>query len=131
MNKIVKVVTDFSNHERVLLFYKDKDSNVFLGHVFLYNGRDDSKYMLFLYKDKLNKGNIIEAWNYLDENSYNIVTIGESNIKIAIDDFTSVYNTNYSWNNVDYYEIDTFTEVDDIYDKINFDNNSIIGFVFK
>ncbi len=131
MSEIVKVVTDFSNYERVLLFYKDKDEKVYIGHTFLYNGRDDSKYMLFLYKDALPKGNVIESWNYLDENSYNIVTIGVNDIRVAIDDFISVYNTEYNWSNLSYYEVNNFMEVDDIYDKLNFKKETAIGFVFR
>ena len=87
--------------------------------------------MLFLYKDALPKGNVIESWNYLDENSYNIVTIGVNDIRVAIDDFISVYNTEYNWSNLSYYEVNNFMEVDDIYDKLNFKKETAIGFVFR
>ena len=52
MSEMTKVVASFNSYERVLMFYKDVNNNVYIGHTFLYNGRDDSKYMLFLYKEE-------------------------------------------------------------------------------
>ena len=131
MSEMTKVVASFNSYERVLMFYKDVNNNVYIGHTFLYNGRDDSKYMLFLYKDALPKGNVIEGWNYLDENSFNIVTIGVNDIKLAIDDFLSVYDTSITWETMSYYEVKDFSEVDDIFEKISLESNSAVGFVFR
>ena len=131
MSEMTKVVASFNSYERVLMFYKDVNNNVYIGHTFQYNGRDDSKYMLFLYKDALPKGNVIEGWNYLDENSFNIVTIGVNDIKLAIDDFLSVYDTSITWETMSYYEVKDFSEVDDIFEKINLKSNSAVGFVFR
>lgn len=128
MGQAVKVLTNLNEYERIVLVYKDENGIVHMAHSFFYNGRDGSEYLLFLYKDELPKGNIIDAWNYLDENSTNITIVGVHDHETAVEDFLCCWNPKLNWKDVDYYEVNDFSEVDDLYETIIIENNCAVGF---
>lgn len=128
MTQTVKVLTNLNDFERIVLAHKNNEGVVHIAHSFFYNGRDGSEYLLFLYKDALPAGNFIEGWNYLDENSINTTIVGVHNHEIAVEDFLACWAPEKKWNEIQYYEVNDFSEVDDMYDKIKLDNNSVVAF---
>ncbi|MEG0239030.1 hypothetical protein [Anaerorhabdus sp.] len=128
MNQSVKIVTDLNNFERIVLAYKDGEGVVHIAHSFFYNGRDGSEYLLFLYKDPLPKGNFVEGWNYLDENSVNTTIVGVHDHGVAVEDFLAAWDPTKIMSDVNFYQVKDFSEVDEMYDKIKIDNHQVVAF---
>ena len=55
------------------------------------------EYLLFLYKDPLPQGGLLEGWNELDETSYHITIVGVHDHRIAVEDFLVCHNPELTW----------------------------------
>lgn len=128
MAQTVKIVTDLNNFERIVLAHKSSEGVVHIAHSFFYNGRDGSEYLLFLYKDALPKGNFVEGWNYLDENSVNTAIVGVHDHGVAVEDFLACWDPNQTINDVEFFQVKDFSEVDDMYDKVKIEPNHVVAF---
>lgn len=119
MIETFRVKTSLDEFERIVLLYKAQDGKTFIGHSFYYGGRDGSEYLLFLYKDPLPQGGLLEGWNELDETSYHITIVGVHDHRIAVEDFLVCHNPELTWEDVIYVLVHDFTEVDSVYKELN------------
>ena len=87
-----------------------------LAHSFYYDGKDSAKYLLFLYKDALPKGEFLDAWNELDDNSFQITIVPEPSYEQAIDDFTAAFLPEKLDDAIEIYEVEDFAEMQDLID---------------
>ena len=76
--------------QNVVMLYKDKDGNLFIGNTWFYNkaGHD---YMSVMYHLPLpeDKG-VMEGWNWLDDNDPRVTLVPETSMEtgIAVSDFS-------------------------------------------
>ena len=110
------------------MLYKDEKEQTHLAHSFYYNWRGNAKYLLFLYKEPLNnEKNILDGWNYLDDNSYNIVVIDEE----ILNDFSYGFETNQQLKDIQFLDIEKFNEIDIYLNKKPLVKNQVMAFVMK
>ena len=101
----------FGQYHHVIMVYKDKVGEMFLGHCYHNNGRDNAKYLLFLYKDAMPKMDFLSGWNYLDDNSISIVIVEVKEAQLGILDFLSCYKSDYDLLDLKPIIINNFQEI--------------------
>ncbi len=132
MASVFKVLPTIDEFHSILMLYKNDQNEVYLAHSFYYGGREGSKYLLFLYKDALpNFNEVIKSWNYLDDNSPNIVVVGEQDHNTAIYDFLHGFKTNLELQDVNFIEIDRYDEVDPHLDLHPILPHQVVAFIQK
>jgi len=108
-----RILKDLDSVTRLVLVYVDDKNEVHIAHSFYYGGRESNNYLIFLYKDSLPQGmSFIEGWNYLDENSTDIVTVPVADHVTAVSDFLQVFKPSLNWTDLTYYEVKDFAELD-------------------
>lgn len=126
-----EIFRDELDYQDMVLLCKNCKGDIFLGHSFQYHGRD-AEYLLFLYKDKLpldEEGDLIEAWNYLDENSVRIVMIGEQNGQIAAEDFLYSHGMEKDWRSIRFYSVSNYMELDSFFNDDKMKPKDCICFI--
>ena len=121
------------DYQDMVLLCKDNQGDIYLGHSFLYHGRD-ALYLLFLYKDKLpldKEDDLIQAWNYLDENSIRIVMVGEQNGEIAVEDFLYSHGMDKDWRSIKFYTVSNYMELDSFFDPGKMKSKDCICFILN
>ena len=126
MEKTVYRKQPFMDYKSIVMLYQNNQER-YLAHTFIYNGRD-SKYLLFLYKDALPKGTLIEGWNYLDDTSYKTVIVPEPSLEQAIDDFLAVWKPNCIQKSIEIIEIKGFDEIDKVLQNKDLSKQELIFF---
>jgi len=126
----IKIMKDLNDVQRIVITYKNGLGEVFLGHSFYYGGREGSQFLIFLYEEKLPSGmKLLDAWNYLDNNSYKIRTVPVESHAVAIDDFLMIYKPELSWSDLTYNKVKDFSELEVEYSKLKSDNDTITAFI--
>ena len=126
----IKIMKDLNDVQRIVITYKNSLGEVFLGHSFYYGGREGSQFLIFLYEEKLPSGmKLLDAWNYLDNNSYKIRTVPVESHAVAIDDFLMIYKPELSWSDLTYNKVKDFSELEVEYSKLKSDNDTITAFI--
>ncbi|MCH4207679.1 MAG: hypothetical protein LKF79_00675 [Solobacterium sp.] len=131
MVKAVKFEDNLEAFQRIVLIYQNDKGERYLGHTFFYNGRSGYEYLLFLYKQPLpeNMG-IMDGWNWLDDNSPSVYTIGESTIQTGVEDFLYANGLEKDWKQIQYYEASDFIAMSKEFNNIGMKNGDVIGFGF-
>ncbi|MCI5773964.1 MAG: hypothetical protein MR210_05315 [Erysipelotrichaceae bacterium] len=121
----------FENYGRIIMITKNDEGEIHLAHSFYYGGRDEAKYLLFLYKDALPKNlDLLAGWNYLDDNSIKTVIIPEVNHRTSIEDFIAAFNIP-SLNDIIFYEVDDFDQLNKVYEKLDLNVDRNVAYLFK
>lgn len=128
----IKIMQDLNDVKRIVITYKNGLGEVFLGHSFFYGGREGSKFLIFLYEEKLpKKMKLLDAWNYLDNNSYKIRTVPVESHAVAIDDFLMIYKPNLTWKDLTYYKVKDFSELENEFSVLETDNDTVSAFIIE
>ena len=132
MMDTVKIMQDLNGVQRIVLAYKNYDNEIYIAHSFYYGGRENSQYLIFLYEEPLpTKMKFLDAWNYLDNNSYKIRTVPVDNHAVAVDDYLSIYRPDLSWKDLTYYLCEDFTQVEKDFEKIAISANQVVAFIIN
>ncbi len=124
------IVCDSFEYDDIVLISRDADGRYYLGHSFYYGGRD-SNYLLFLYKDELplkKDGDLLSAWNDLDDNSFRTVIVSETDNQIAVEDFLYSHGHNRDWKSIAYRSVENYSEIDEDFAKEELNPGEVIGY---
>lgn len=116
----------FLAYKSIVMVYQ-KHGIQHLAHVFVYEGRE-ARYLLFLYKDQLPKGDFIKAWNELDDTSYQTMMVPEPTLEQAIDDFLAVWNFTLIGQPMEIFEVQGFDEIETIMKVPSIQEKEVIFF---
>ncbi len=131
MAEIMMLKEAIEKFDSIVMLYKNENNEIFLGHSFFYNGREDSKYLLFLYRSALKNDKILESWNDLDENSLDIAIVGTQTHELAIEDFLHAHKCEVGLDEVYFIEIDLYSEIEKNLKEVNFSKNQVFAFFMK
>ena len=129
MNKIVFRNQDLLDYESIVMVWNNKGKK-YLGHTFIYNGRK-SKYLLFLYKDEMPNKKFLDAWNWLDDNSFAITIVSEPTLEQAIDDFLAVWEPKLIEEAFEIIEVEGFDDIEQLLESQELINQSMLLFARK
>jgi len=129
MEKAIYRKQPFLAYKSMVMLYQSKKER-YLAHAFIYNGRD-AKYLLFLYKDPLPRGEVIEGWNYLDDTSYKTIIVPEPTMEQAIDDFLAVFKPEWMQEAIEIIEIEGFDEIDKVLQQKAIKQQEVLFFARK
>ena len=128
----IKIMKNLDNVGRIVIAYKNNSGEIFLAHSFYYGGREGSKFLIFLYEEKLPANmKLLDAWNYLDNNSYKIRTVPVDSHAVAVDDFLMIYKPELTWSDLTYNTVRDFSELEKEFDSLDFKNDSIAAFILE
>ena len=54
----------------------------------------------------------MEGWNWLDDNSPNIILVPEETMETGIEDFLFAHGMEKNWRTIDYYKIHDYTDIE-------------------
>lgn len=112
--------------DRIVMLYKS-EGEIYLGHSFIYRGRDGSKYLLFLYKEPLPMNDVLDGWNYLDENSVKITIVPENTHEMAINDFLFAHGGKVVKQSFE--TVDDFSIMNEMMKNRDMIDDEMIGFI--
>ena len=122
MNECQIIGNWVEQYHHIILLYKDMVGQMYLGHCYQNNGRDTSKYLLFLYKDALPKMDFLSGWNFLDDNSISTVIVEVREAELGILDFLSCYNPEYDLSDLKPIVINNFQEIQENLNDFDYDS---------
>ncbi|MBR2825025.1 MAG: hypothetical protein IKE51_01990 [Solobacterium sp.] len=127
METVYKFDEGLKGFQNIVLFYKDKDDDSYIGTSSFYGGSDPNKQTLsILYKDPLpNDRDAIMGWNYLDDHSPYIYLVYTDVMETAVDDFMAAHQIDKTWKDIDYNVIENYTEIDDILNENPLNKNEV------
>lgn len=130
MNKLIVLTQALNEYASIVMLYQE-DGIKRLAHTFIYHGRDNATYLLFLYKDPMPKQPFLEAWNTLDDTSINITIVPEPTYKQSIDDFVACWSPEHLEESVELFEVDSFKEIEDELDSPELKDKKLLFFARK
>lgn len=132
MEEVFKFDNNLSVFQNVIVLYKDEAGKRYIGNVYYYNGRGGKDYLGVFCKDALPENlGVIMGWNWLDDNSPNIILVPEDTMETGVEDFLFAHGKERKWNSVEYHVIDSFGDIDEYEEKNPLKNGEVIGFGIK
>lgn len=117
--------------QNVVMLYKDKDGNLFIGNTWFYNkaGHD---YMSVMYHLPLpeDKG-VMEGWNWLDDNDPRVTLVPETSMETGIEDFLFAHVHERDWKSVTYNVINSYADIEKFLSKNPVEKDGVVGLGIK
>ena len=113
MSEVIKFSDHLEMFQNIVILYRDENGKLFIGNTYYYGGRGNMDYLSILCKDSLpEEMDIMEGWNWLDDNSPNIILVPEETMEIGIEDFLFAHGMEKNWRTIDYYKIHDYTDIE-------------------
>lgn len=130
METCVKYVDCLNDFQHVMLVYCDDEGKRYVANVNYYNGKTkDSLYLAMMFKEAVpQEMDLLEGWNYLEDNSPYVYLIPEASLEIAVEDFLHAHHIEQDWKSVDYHIIDNYMELDEYFKTHQLEKGELLGF---
>ena len=132
MTEVYLFNKSLSMFQNVVAFFRDADGKLFINNIYFYNVRGDHDYLSIMCKDPLpeNMG-LMMGWNWLDDNSPNILLVPEESIETGVEDFMYSHGLEKSWKDIEYHVIDNFSEIESYFSKHTLGKGGVVAFGIK
>lgn len=113
MPEIIQFSDRLEMFQNIVLLYCDANGKRFIGNTSYYNGRGNMDYLSILCKDPLPEDmDIMMGWNWLDDNSPNIILVPEETMETGVEDFLFAHGMEKDWRSIPYYRIHDYTDIE-------------------
>lgn len=115
--------------QNVVILYRDENGKLFIGNTYYYNGRGNMDYLSVLCKDPLpEERGIMEGWNWLDDNSPNIILVPEETMETGIADFLFAHGAGKDVHTVSYYKIQNYMDIEPLVFSRPIEKGEVVAF---
>lgn len=130
MAEVITFNEDLEVFQNIIIVYMDENKNRYIGNTYYYNGRGSNcDYLSVMYRDQLPEGmEVVQGWNWLDDNSARIALIPEENMRVGVEDFLAAHNLKKDWKTLEYHVIDDYTGIHNYLISHPLQPNQILGF---
>lgn len=130
MSEIITFSEDLDMFQNIIILYMDENGDRYIGNTSYYNGRGNAcDYLSVMYRDKLPADmEVVQGWNWLDDNSARIALIPEESMRVGVEDFLAARGLVKDWKTLDYHVIEDYTGIHQYFSRNPLKPGQIIGF---
>ena len=130
MSETIRFDQGLEMFQDIVTLYRDTEGKLFIGNTYFYDRKgNDADWMSVMYSDALPEDmDIMLGWNWLDENSPNIILVPEATPETGVEDFLYAHGHERDWKSIDYNVIRSYPEIEAWFKKNELAKGDAVSF---